>query len=136
MWIGNFMLLVLNLRLVGVWVKLLAIPYRLLYPAILLFCCIGVYSLNNRMFDVLLAAGFGLVGFVFKKLDFPAGPLVLGLVLGPALEEQTRRALLLWKGDPMVFITHPISLAMLLVALALVVVFALPRRRQTAAVAS
>ncbi len=131
MWIGNLMLLVLNLPLVGVWVKLLMIPYRLLYPAILLFCCIGVYSVNNQMFDVLLAAGFGAIGFVFKKLDCPAGPLVLGLVLGPALEEHTRRSLLLSKGDPTVFLTHPISLAMLLVAVALIVVFARPKRART-----
>ncbi len=130
MWIGNLMLLILNLPLVGVWVKLLTIPYRLLYPAILPFCCIGVYSVNNQMVDVLLAAGFGAIGFVFKKLDCPAGPLVLGLVLGPALEEHTRRALLLSKGDPTVFLTHPISLAMLLVAVGLIVIFARPKRRR------
>jgi TctA family transporter len=128
MWIGNLMLLVLNLPLVGVWVKLLMIPYRLLYPAILLFCCIGVYSVNARIFDVLLAAGFGALGFVFKKLDCPAGPLVLGLVLGPALEEHARRALLLSKGDPTVFLTRPISLVMLMIAVSLIVIFARPRK--------
>jgi putative tricarboxylic transport membrane protein len=114
--------------LVGVWVKLLMIPYRLLYPAILLFCCIGVYSVNARIFDVLLAAGFGALGFVFKKLDCPAGPLVLGLVLGPALEEHARRALLLSKGDPTVFLTRPISLVMLMIAVSLIVIFARPRK--------
>jgi putative tricarboxylic transport membrane protein len=128
MWIGNLMLLVLNLPLVGLWIKLLRIPYHLLYPALLLFCCIGIYSVNNQVFDVLLAAGFGAAGYIFKKLDCPPAPLVLGLVLGPALEEHTRRALLLSKGDPTVFLRHPISLVMLLVALGLIVLFSLRGR--------
>jgi TctA family transporter len=131
MFIGNAMLLVLNLPLVGLWVKLLSIPYRLLYPAILIFCCIGIYSVNKQGFDVLLAAGFGAIGFVFKKLSCPPGPLVLGLVLGPSLEAYARRALLLAHGDPMVFVTHPISLVMLLAAAGLIVLFA--RQRPAAA---
>ncbi|MBV9862150.1 MAG: tripartite tricarboxylate transporter permease [Alphaproteobacteria bacterium] len=134
MWIGNMMLLVLNLPLVGVWVRLLAIPYRFLYPTILVFCCIGVYSVSNSAFDVFLAAGFGLVGYVFKRLNCAPAPLILGLVLGPVLEENLRRSLLISRGDPSVFFTRPISLAMLLLAVAFVVIFSLPalRRRREA----
>ena len=127
MLVGNVMLLVLNLPMVGIWIRLLKVPYRLLYPAILIFCCIGVYSVNNATFDVFLAAGFGIIGFVLKRLDCPAGPLVLGLVLGPVLEENLRRALLMSHGDPSVFVTSPVSLAMLLLTVAFVVVFAFPR---------
>lgn len=86
MWIGNLMLVVINLPLIGVWVKLLTVPYRLLYPAILLFCCVGVYSINNRIFDVALAAGFGLLGYAFRKAKCEPGPLLLGFVLGPLLK--------------------------------------------------
>jgi len=135
MWIGNMMLLVLNLPLVGVWVKLLAIPYRFLYPTILVFCCIGVYSVSNSAFDVFLAAGFGVIGYVFKRLNCAPAPLILGLVLGPVLEENLRRSLLISRGDPSVFLTRPISLAMLVLAVLFVVVFSLPalkRRRETA----
>jgi TctA family transporter len=129
MLIGNFMLLVLNLPLVGLWVKLLGIPYRFLAPAIILFCCIGVYSVNNAAEDVLIAAGFGALGCAFKMLDASPGPLVLGLVLGPSLEENIRRAMLLSRGDPRVFVTEPISLAFLCIAVALIVIFAWPRRQ-------
>lgn len=123
MWIGNLMLLVLNLPLVGIWVRLLAIPYRVLYPAVLVFCCIGVYSVSNATFDLYLAAGFAFLGVIFKILNCSPAPLILGLVLGPMLEENTRRAMLLSRGDFTIFLTLPISLAMLILAVVLVVVF-------------
>jgi len=126
MWIGNMMLLVLNLPLIGIWIRLLTVPYRILYPAILIFCCIGVYSENNSSFDVLLAAGFGVIGYILKKLDCAPAPLILGLVLGPILEENVRRSLLLSRGDPLIFVTRPISLSLLLLAAALVVLLTSP----------
>jgi len=128
MLIGNVMLLILNLPMVGLWIRLLKVPYRLLYPAILLFCCIGVYSVNSQVFDVFLAAGFGALGFVFKRLDCPPGPLVLGMILGPALEENLRRALLMSRGHASVFLTSPVSLFMLLLAVGFIVVFARPKK--------
>ncbi|TCO82013.1 TctA family transporter [Plasticicumulans lactativorans] len=118
MWIGNFFLLVLNLPLIGLWVRMILVPYHLLYPAILVFCAIGVFSLNNSTFDVHLMALFGLAGYVFAKLDCEPAPLMLGFILGPMMEEYLRRALLLSKGDPSVFVTRPISAVMLLLALA------------------
>lgn len=123
MWIGNAMLLVLNLPLIGVWVRLLMIPYRLLFPAILAFCCIGVYSTNNLPFDIVLAALFGVAGTVFKQLGCHPAPLVLGLVLEPVLEGNFRRALILSHGDPTVFVTHPICLALFALTAILVVFF-------------
>jgi putative tricarboxylic transport membrane protein len=123
MWIGNLMLLVLNLPLVGIWVRLLTIPYRLMYPMVLVFCCIGVYSVNNQVDDLYIAAVFGVIGFVFRKLDCPPGPLILGLVLGPSLEEHFRRALLLSRGDPSVFFTSPISVAMMVLTVVYVIAF-------------
>ncbi len=135
MWIGNLMLVILNLPLVGIWVKLLKVPYRVLYPAILMFCCIGVYSVQNSTFDVLLAAGFGLVGYMFRKFGCEPAPLMLGFVLGPMLEENFRRALVLADGDFSVFVTRPISLALLLVAAGLVATVAIPsvkRQREQA----
>ena len=123
MWIGNLLLLILNIPMVGVWVRVLKIPYRILFPSILLFICIGVYATNNNVFDILMLAGFGVVGYVLSKLDCPAAPLLLGVILGPLIEENLRRALLISGGDPSVFITHPISLGLLLVAAAVVVVF-------------
>ena len=125
MWIGNLMLLVLNLPLVGIWIRLLTIPYRLLYPVILTLCCVGVYSIANSAFFIAVAAVMGAVGYVFRRLDCPPAPLLLGLVLGPVLEENLRRALLISRGDPMVFVQRPISLALLLLAMVLLVVFAL-----------
>ena len=130
MWIGNLMLLVLNLPLIGMWVRLLQIPYRILYPAVLLFACIGVYAINNSAFDVMLAAGFGIAGYGLSKLGFEPAPLILGVILGPMLEENFRRALLLSRGDPMVFLTEPISLAMLLGAFVLLVALAVPTIRR------
>ena len=110
MWIGNLMLVILNLPLIGVWVKLLTVPYRWLFPAIIVFCCIGNYSVNNNVLDVYLCAVIGVLGYVLVKLGCEPAPLLLGFVLGPLLEEYLRRALLLAHGDPSVFFTRPISL--------------------------
>ena len=126
MWIGNVMLVILNLPLIGIWIKLLKVPYRLLYPSILVFCCIGVYTVNNSTFDVLITAMFGFLGYLFMKLGCEPAPLLLGFVLGPMMEENFRRALLLSRGEFSVFITRPLSLGLLLAALALVIVVALP----------
>jgi TctA family transporter len=130
MWIGNLLLVILNLPLIGIWVKLLSVPYRLLYPAILLFCCIGVYSLNNSVIDVALALFFGLLGYLFIKLDCEPAPLLLGFVLGPMMEDNLRRAMRLSRGNPEVFFTRPLSLALLLIALGLLVVVVLPAVRK------
>ena len=111
MWIGNLMLVVLNLPLVGLWVSLLKLPYRLLFPAIMVFSAIGIYSSNNLSFDVYLAAIFGVLGIVWRLLDCSSVPMLLGFVLGPMLEENLRRALQIADGNPSVFITRPISLA-------------------------
>ena len=121
MWLGNVMLVVLNLPMVGLWVKLLKVPYRLLYPSILLFCCVGIYSMNYSVFDVILTAAFGLLGILLIKLGCEPAPLVLAFVLGPMMEENLRRALTLSRGDPTVFFTSPIS-AGLLAAIALILI--------------
>jgi TctA family transporter len=126
LWIGNLMLVILNLPLIGLWVQLLKVPYRWLYPAILVFCCIGVYSINNNAFDVYMTAAFGVVGYVFYKLKCEPAPLLLGFILGPMMEENLRRAMLLSRGDPMTFFTRPLSLTLLLMAAALLVIVALP----------
>jgi len=131
MWIGNLMLVILNLPLIGIWVQLLKVPYRLLYPAILVFCCIGVYSINNNAFDVSMTAAFGLLGYIFFKLRCEPAPLILGFILGPMMEENLRRAMLLSRGDPTVFFTRPLSLGLLLMAAALIVVVALPQIKST-----
>src|SRR5918992_237352 len=131
MWVGNFLLLVLNLPLVGMWARLLTIPYRLLYPAILLICCIGVYSINKSTLDVLLASLFGLVGFLLYRLRCEPAPLLLGFILGPMIEENMRRALLISKGDFAVFVTRPISLSFLIMTSILIVVLAAPLVRST-----
>jgi len=134
MWVGNLMLIVLNLPLVGLWVSLLKIPYRLLFPAIMSFSVIGVYSVNTSAFELNLAAFFGVLGFLWLKFGCPAPPMLLGFVLGPILEENLRRALLLSRGDPSVFVTRPISLAFIIVTVLILVTMALPvvskRRRQ------
>jgi TctA family transporter len=132
MWIGNLMLLVLNLPLIGLWIKLLKVPYRVLFPAILVFCVIGVYSLNYNAFDIFLTAIFGLVGYVWTKLRCEGAPLLLGLVLGPMMEENFRRALLLARGDYATFVSRPLSASLLALAVVLVVLVALPsiRRRR------
>jgi putative tricarboxylic transport membrane protein len=126
MWIGNMMLLVLNLPLIGIWIRLLTIPYRLLYPAILVFCCIGVYSVSNSVFDVYLAAGLGIVGYVLHRCDCSPAPLILGFILGPILEENLRRALLIGRGDLMVFLQRPISLVFVLISIAIIIGFCTP----------
>jgi len=135
MWVGNLMLVVLNLPMIGLWIKLLQVPYRLLYPAILLFCSIGVYSINNTNMDIMLTVFFGLLGVVFVKLECEPAPLLLGFVLGPMMEENLRRALLLSRGDPTVFFTRPLSLVMLLMAAGLVLLIVLPNFRKTREVA-
>jgi putative tricarboxylic transport membrane protein len=135
MWVGNLMLVVLNLPLIGLWVKLLTVPYRMLYPAILTFCCIGVYSVNYNSFDVLLTAAFGLIGYLFIKLRCEGAPLLLGFVLGPMMEENFRRTLMLSDGDFSVFVTRPVSLTLLVVTTLLVSAITLPAIRTRRAVA-
>lgn len=126
MWIGNAMLVILNLPLIGIWIKLLTVPYRWLFPAIVLFCAVGVYSTNNNTFDIWMVAAFGAVGYTFIKLGLEPAPLLLGFILGPMMEENLRRALLLARGDWSVFVTRPLSATLLALALALLVVVALP----------
>ena len=131
MWVGNLLLLLLNLPLIGIWVRLLRVPYRLLYPAIMLFCCIGVYSLSNQMMDVVLTAAFGLLGYLFVKLDCEPAPLLLGFILGPMMEENLRRAMLISRGDWSVLVTRPLSLTLLLVAAVLLLMIIAPAVRKT-----
>ena len=126
MWIGNAMLVILNLPLIGIWIKLLTVPYRWLFPAIVLFCAVGVYSTNNNTFDIWMVAGFGAVGYTFIKLGLEPAPLLLGFILGPMMEENLRRALLLARGDWSVFVTRPLSATLLAMALLLLIVVALP----------
>ena len=118
------------LPLIGIWVKLLKVPYRILFPAILIFCTIGVYSLNYNVFDIYVTAFFGVVGYVWAKLKCEGAPLLLGLVLGPMMEENFRRALLLSRGDFMTFLERPISAGLLIATLALVAIVALPSIRK------
>ncbi|MFY9623072.1 MAG: tripartite tricarboxylate transporter permease [Rhodoplanes sp.] len=129
MWIGNLMLIIINLPMIGFWVRLLRVPYRMLFPAILIFCCIGVYSINNSPTDVIMTAAFGLVGYWLVKHDFEPAPMLLGFVLGPLMEENLRRAILIARGDPLTFFTRPISGGLLAVAILLLVVAVLPMIR-------
>src|SRR3984885_1244978 len=129
MWVGNLMLIVINLPMVGMWVKLLQVPYRFLFPAILIFCSIGVYSINNAPFDCLRTATFGLVGYWLVKHDFEPAPMLLGFVLGPLMEENLRRAMLIARGDPSTFVTRPISGSLIAIAVLLLVVAVLPMIR-------
>ena len=131
MWVGNLMLVIINLPLVGIWVRLLMVPYRMLFPAILLLCSIGVYGVNNSWVEVAITAGFGVVGYIFYKLGCEPAPLVLALVLGPLMEENLRRALLISRGDPTVFVQRPISGVLLAMALLLVIAFVLPGLKKT-----
>ena len=126
MWIGNLMLVVLNLPLIGIWIKLLTVPYRWLYPSIVLFCAVGVFSTNNTTFDVWMVGLFGIIGYIFIKLGTEPAPLLLGFILGPMMEEYLRRALLLSRGDWSVFVTRPLSGSLLLAAVAMLVVVMLP----------
>jgi len=135
MWVGNLMLVILNLPLIGIWIKLLTVPYRFLFPAITLFCCIGVYSLNNSTFDVFMTAIFAVIGYAFYKLSCEAAPLLLGFILGPMMEENLRRALLLSRGDWSTFVTRPLSAGLLIAAALMIVVVTLPqisRKREVA----
>jgi len=126
MWLGNLMLVVLNLPLIGMWIKLLTIPYRWLFPAIVLFCAIGVYSTNNNTWDIWMVAAFGVIGYTFIKLGVEPAPLLLGFILGPMMEENLRRALLLSRGDWSVFVTRPLSAGLLAAAALLVIIVMLP----------
>jgi putative tricarboxylic transport membrane protein len=130
MWIGNLMLIIINLPLVGVWVTLLRVPYRLLFPSIIVFCCIGIYSINNSPTDVMISAMYGVFGYWLIKHDFEAAPMLLGFVLGPLMEENLRRAMLIARGDATVFFTRPISGGLLAVAILLLVLAVLPMIRK------
>jgi putative tricarboxylic transport membrane protein len=130
MWLGNLALVIINLPLVGVWVTLLRVPYRLLFPSIVVFCCIGIYSVNNAPADVIIAGVFGLVGYWLVKHDFEPAPLVLAFVLGPLMEENLRRAMLIARGDATVFATRPISAVLLLISLGLLTLALLPMIRK------
>jgi TctA family transporter len=129
MWIGNLMLLVINLPLIGIWVQILRVPYRFLYLSILLFCAIGVYTVSNSAAAVLLAAMFGVLGYVFMRLECEPAPMILGFVLGPLMEENLRRAMRISSGDPMIFLNRPISLGLLIAALVLLAMVTLPNIR-------
>ncbi|HYX04978.1 MAG TPA: tripartite tricarboxylate transporter permease [Reyranella sp.] len=131
MWIGNLMLLVINLPLIGIWVRLLNVPYRLLFPAILVFCLLGIYTVNNSTTDVLLTALFAVFGYLLTKFGLEPAPLVLGFILGPLMEENLRRSMVLSRGDPMIFLTRPLSLALLLMSAGVVLLVALPQFRRT-----
>jgi TctA family transporter len=130
MWVGNLLLVVLNLPLIGMWIKLLTVPYRMLYPAILVFCGIGVYSLSNSPFDVVITAIFGFIGYLFVKLECEPAPLLLGFILGPMMEENLRRAMLLSRGDPMTFVNRPLSATLLGVSVLLLIIIMLPAIRK------
>jgi TctA family transporter len=126
MWVGNVMLVILNLPLIGVWIRLLSVPYRVLFPAIVGFCCIGLYTLNNSSFDVYLGAAFGVLGYVFHKLACEPAPLLLGFILGPMMEENLRRTLLLSNGEWSTFVMQPLSAAMLLASVLMLLVVLRP----------
>lgn len=133
MWIGNLMLVILNLPLIGLWVKLLTVPYFILFPIIMAMCAIGVYSVNSNIYDLYAVAFFGLLGYVMGKLRFEPAPLLLGFVLGPLLEEHLRRAMILSRGDPMTFVTRPISLTLLVLACIVLVLVLVPAVRRNRA---
>jgi TctA family transporter len=132
MWLGNALLVVLNLPMIGLWVKLLKVPYRLLFPAIMAFSAIGIYSVNNSSFEIYLTAVFGVIGFIWYRLGCSPAPMLLGFVLGPMMEEHLRRAMLMSKGDPSVLVTRPISLAFIIATVLILVVMITPavRRRR------
>src|SRR5829696_1634752 len=130
MWIGNLMLVVLNLPMIGLWVKLLQVPYRLLFPAIMAFSAIGIFSVNNSSFEIYLTAAFGVFGFICVKLGFPMAPLLLGFVLGPMMEENLRRAMLMSGGDPSVFVRRPLSLVFIIATALILLIMVLPAVRQ------
>jgi putative tricarboxylic transport membrane protein len=131
MWVGNLMLLILNLPLIGIWVKFLSVPYHVLFPGIMAVCCIGVYSVSNNPFDAYTMAAFGVVGYAFVKLDCEPAPLLLGFIIGRMLEEYLRRAMLLSRGDPLVFFQRPISAVLLVIAIAALVIVLVPSVSKT-----
>jgi len=130
MFIGNLMLVIINLPMIGIWVQLLKVPYRLLFPAVLIFCCIGIYSVNNSAFEVMLAAFVATLGYVFYKLGCEPAPFLLAVVLGPMMEENLRRSMTLSRGDPAIFVERPICLALLVLSALLVALIALPSIRK------
>jgi TctA family transporter len=130
MWIGNLMLVILNLPMIGLWVKLLKVPYRLLFPAIMAFSAIGIFSVQNSSFEIHLTALFGILGFIWMRLGFPLAPMLLGFVLGPMMEEYLRRAMLMSGGDASVFVTRPISAAFIAATILILIVMIAPSVRQ------
>ncbi|MEQ1650296.1 MAG: tripartite tricarboxylate transporter permease, partial [Hyphomicrobiaceae bacterium] len=126
MWVGNLMLLIINLPLIGLWVKLLKVPYRLMFPSIIMFCCIGIYSVNNNPQEVIMAAGFGLFGYALIKFGFEPAPMLLGYVLGKLMEEKLRQALVISRGSFWTFVERPLSGGLLILTLILVVIALLP----------
>jgi TctA family transporter len=135
MWIGNLMLIVINLPLIGLWVRMLAVPYRILFPSILVLCCVGAYSAQQSPTIPMLTAVFALLGYVFLKLGCEGAPFILGFVLGPLMEDNLRRSMVISNGDPTIFLTHPISLGLLIATLGLVLLIVVPRFRKTRDVA-
>jgi putative tricarboxylic transport membrane protein len=133
MWVGNLMLLVLNLPLIGLWVRMIMVPYHYLFPMIIVFCAIGVFSLSNNAFDLQIMTAFGLLGYIFKKLDCEPAPMLLGFILGPLMEEFLRRTLLLSQGDPSVLLSRPISAVLLIAAAAILLTVLLPSFSRTRA---
>jgi TctA family transporter len=131
MWIGNLMLVILNIPLIGLWVRLVKVPYHFLFPSILVFCCVGAYTINNNVFDIYVMAAAGVLGYALVLLRCEPAPLVLGFILGPLMEENMRRALLISKGDATVFLTQPISLAFLVASVAVVSLLSFSWFRQT-----
>jgi len=131
MWIGNLMLVIINLPMIGIWVKLLSVPYRLLYPAILLFCAIGVYSTSTEPFMMVLMIVFTVFGYILYKLGCEPAPMVLGFILGPLMEENLRRSLVISRGDPMIFINRPISATLLVATLLMIGLIIFPQFRKT-----
>ena len=130
MWVGNFMLVILNLPMIGLWVSLLKVPYRMLFPAIMAFSCIGIYSVNNSSFEIYLTAFFGVIGFLWMRFEMQPAPMLLGFVLGPLMEENLRRALLISRGDATVFFTRPISLGFMIATILILIIMALPAIRK------
>jgi len=130
MWIGNVMLLILNLPLIGLWTRLLALPYHILYPAIIIFCCIGSFNVANDPFDVYVLATFGALGYIFIKLECEPAPFLMGFVLGPLMEDHFRRALLISHGDFTIFLTHRIAATLLAFSLLALVVTLVPSVRK------
>ena len=126
MWIGNLLLVLLNLPLIGLWVRMLTIPYYVLFPAILAFCCIGVYSINGNAFDLFAVSVFGALGYVLIRYGCEPAPLLLGFILGPMLEEYLRRALIISRGDPSVFVTRPLSASLLILSTLVLIVVLMP----------